>query len=221
MLLSLAVAPVIIFLVFMFIKDRYEKEPLRLLLLGALYGFYISVPVLLNDVFLMKLSVSRAYPIIFSAFVTSAGNEELLKLVFLYFLMYKNKELNEPVDGIVYSVFVSLGFAGAENIIYIFNPVLGGFETALSRAVISVPAHGLFAVSMGYYFGIYHYLKGGIFYLFAAFFSPWILHGLFNFILLWETKWYLFVFIPYVILLWVNAFIKIKSHLGLSPFKKA
>ncbi|MCQ4726425.1 PrsW family glutamic-type intramembrane protease [Anaerotignum faecicola] len=221
MLLSLAVAPVIIFLVFMFIKDRYEKEPLRLLLLGALYGFYISVPVLLNDVFLMKLSVSRAYPIIFSAFVTSAGNEELLKLVFLYFLMYKNKELNEPVDGIVYSVFISLGFAGAENIIYIFNPVLGGFETALSRAVISVPAHGLFAVSMGYYFGIYHYLKGGIFYLFAAFFSPWILHGLFNFILLWETKWYLFVFIPYVILLWVNAFIKIKSHLGLSPFKKA
>ena len=135
--------------------------------------------------------------------------------------MYKNKELNEPVDGIVYSVFISLGFAGAENIIYIFNPVLGGFETALSRAVISVPAHGLFAVSMGYYFGIYHYLKGGIFYLFAAFFSPWILHGLFNFILLWETKWYLFVFIPYVILLWVNAFIKIKSHLGLSPFKKA
>ena len=221
MLLSLAVAPVIIFLVFMFIKDRYEKEPLRLLFLGALYGFYISVPVLLNDVFLMKLSVSRAYPIIFSAFVTSAGNEELLKLVFLYFLMYKNKELNEPVDGIVYSVFISLGFAGAENIIYIFNPVLGGFETALSRAVISVPAHGLFAVSMGYYFGIYHYLKGGIFYLFAAFFSPWILHGLFNFILLWETKWYLFVFIPYVILLWVNAFIKIKSHLGLSPFKKA
>ena len=221
MLLSLAVAPVIIFLVFMFIKDRYEKEPLRLLLLGALYGFYISVPVLLNDVFLMKLSVSRAYPIIFSAFVTSAGNEELLKLVFLYFVMYKNKELNEPVDGIVYSVFISLGFAGAENIIYIFNPVLGGFETALSRAVISVPAHGLFAVSMGYYFGIYHYLKGGIFYLFAAFFSPWILHGLFNFILLWETKWYLFVFIPYVILLWVNAFIKIKSHLGLSPFKKA
>ena len=101
MLLSLAVAPVIIFLVFMFIKDRYEKEPLRLLLLGALYGFYISVPVLLNDVFLMKLSVSRAYPIIFSAFVTSAGNEELLNLVFLYFLMYKTKELNEPLYGIV------------------------------------------------------------------------------------------------------------------------
>ncbi len=220
MLLSVAIAPVLIFLIFMFVKDRYEKEPLRLLATGVLYGFYSAVPILLIDINLMQFEVAKKIPILFSSFITSAGNEELTKLIFLYFLMFKNKELNEPVDGIVYSVFISLGFAAAENIIYIFDSRLGGMETALSRAILSVPAHGLFASSMGYYFGIYHYMQKGAFYLALAFLSPWFLHGTFNFILLLETEWYLLLFIPYVIFLWVNALVKIKSHLYLSPFKK-
>ncbi|MEA5084646.1 MAG: PrsW family glutamic-type intramembrane protease [Lachnospiraceae bacterium] len=219
MLIQLALAPVLLFLFFMFIKDKYEKEPLILLFVGAIYGAYLAAPVLAIDVLLMGLKIGEKYPVIFSAFVTSAANEEGMKLLFLMFLMHKNKEFNEPVDGIVYSVFIALGFAGAENIIYVLSPTLGGVGTALQRAIFSVPGHGLFAIAMGYYFAYWHYYKKGMKYLFLAFFVSWFLHGLYNFILLIDASWYLFIFIPYQLLLWMGGILKINTMLKASPFK--
>lgn len=218
MLIQLALAPVFLFLLFMFIKDKYEKEPLILLFVGAIFGAYLAAPVLANNVLLMDLKVGEKYPLLFSAFVSSAANEEGMKLLFLAFLMHKNKEFNEPVDGIVYSVFIALGFAGAENIIYVLSPTLGGVGTALQRAIFSVPGHGLFAIAMGYYYAYWHYYKKGIQYLFLSFFVPWLLHGLFNFILLIDVSWYLFIFIPYQLLLWTSGLLKINTMVKASPF---
>lgn len=219
MLIQLALAPVLLFLFFMFIKDRYEKEPIILLFVGALYGAYLAAPVLAIDVVLMGMEIGEKYPVMFSAFVTSAANEEGIKLLFLAFLMHKNREFNEPVDGIVYSVFIALGFAGAENIIYVLSPSLGGVGTALQRAIFSVPGHGLFAIAMGYYFSYWHYYKKGINFLFLSFLVPWMLHGLYNFILIIDVSWYLFIFIPYQLLLWTSGIIKINTMLKASPFK--
>ncbi|MGE4213635.1 MAG: PrsW family glutamic-type intramembrane protease [Anaerotignaceae bacterium] len=218
MLIQLALAPVLLFLFFMFIKDRYEKEPIILLFVGTLYGFYLAAPVLAIDELLMGMKIGEKYPVLFSAFITSAANEEGIKLLFLAFLMHKNREFNEPVDGIVYSVFIALGFAGAENIIYVLSPTLGGVGTALQRAIFSVPGHGLFAIAMGYYFAYWHYYKKGTKYLFLSFFVPWLLHGLYNFILLVDVSWYLFIFIPYQILLWTGGILKINTMLKASPF---
>jgi len=219
MLIQLALAPVLLLLFFMFIKDRYEKEPIILLFVGTLYGVYLAAPVLANDVLLMNIEIGKKYPVLFSSFVTSAANEEGFKLLFLGFLMHKNKEFNEPVDGIVYSVFIALGFAAAENLIYVLSPSLGGVGTALQRAIFSVPGHGLFAIAMGYYFAYWHYYKKGIKYLFLSFLVPWLLHGFYNFILLVDVSWYLFIFIPYQLMLWTGGIIKINTLLKASPFK--
>ena len=122
-LLIASVFPVIIFLYIIYQKD-HEKEPLGLLikcLLGAcfstLLSFILSIP-------LGKLSGFFPGPLLssfHSSFFEAAIPEEIAKFSVLYFFIWKSKELNHHYDGIVYSVFVSLGFALIENVLYVFQ----------------------------------------------------------------------------------------------------
>ncbi len=58
------------------------------------------------------------------------------------------------LTGLYTAYFVSLGFAWAGHAIHVTVSILGGYETALERALLSVPGHGLFGVRMGYYFAL-------------------------------------------------------------------
>ena len=84
------------------------------------------------------------------AFLLVALIEEFSKFIFVRGVLYKNKHFNEPFDGIVYSVMVSMGFATFENILYAFQ---NGIGTAVFRMFTAVPAHACFAILMGYYLG--------------------------------------------------------------------
>ena len=118
-----------------------------------------------------------------SSFFSAAPVEEGLKLAVLYFLVYKMKDFNEPIDGIVYGVTVSLGFATLENFYYVY--VLADYyETtsmsmALLRSFSAVPAHAIFGVFMGYFFMRYAFIKKGDNLIFA-FLVPFTLHGCYN-----------------------------------------
>ena len=218
----LAVAPVLICLVYMYIRDKYEKEPWRLLATGVAVGCIITFPIMQGQGF-----VARFMPItgqfgeaVFTSFAIAALVEEGFKFIVLFLLVWRSKELNERVDGIVYAVFISLGFAGVENVLYVFNPQLGGMSTALMRSVISVPAHGLFGIIMGYHFAIARFEphKAGR-RIFLAFFAPWAAHGIYNTILLSGHAYYLVAFVPFLLMLWRGGLKKIKMHLEMSPFK--
>ncbi|MCL2462650.1 MAG: PrsW family glutamic-type intramembrane protease [Defluviitaleaceae bacterium] len=222
-LFALGLAPTIICLIYMYIRDKYEKEPLRLLILGVVYGALITAPIVQAENFVVTFIPNWGVLMeaFYSSFAVAAFVEELFKWLVLIFLVWMNPEFNERVDGIVYAVFVSLGFAGLENILYVFNPTMGGLETALSRAIFSVPGHALFGVAMGYYFAIAKYepQKRGL-WLFMSFFMPFILHGTYNFILLSGAPYLMIVFVPFVAYLWVSGFKKIRAHLAESPFKR-
>jgi len=222
MLFRLALAPVLIILFYIFFRDKYEKEPFRLLFTGVLFGVIIAFPIIfferLIDRFFYGEGLFEAF---FDSFFVAAFVEELFKFLILFFLIRKNKNFNEPFDGIVYSVFISLGFAGFENVLYVFNPNVGGVETALMRAVFSIPGHALFAVFMGYYFSLSKFIpeKRRVMLVFA-FFIPLFLHGTYDFILLADIPFYFIPFSIFVLFLWIGGFIKMKKHLKLSPFKK-
>ena len=99
-------------------------------------------------------------------------------------------------DGIVYGVFVSLGFAGVENVLYVLN---AGFGTAVVRAIFSIPGHAMFGVVMGFYlsrakwaekYGQRHRMRAD---LRRSFFVPAVLHGLYDFLLMgFETVFYFY-----------------------------
>ena len=244
-LFALAIAPAIIGLAYIYIRDKYEKEPWRLLLAGCAAGALLTPLIIAISTWLMRFMpvVGRVGEAVFIAFAVSAFVEEGLKFAALCLLIWYNRNFNEPMDGIVYAVFISLGFAGVENVLYVFNPQLGGLDTAIARALLSVPSHGFFGVSMGYYFAlakfesaietpIKHFqilgasiplFKRGINkrhrYIGMAFIAPYLIHAIYNAMLLSGNWLILAGFVPFVVIFWRNGLMKIKKHLEMSPFR--
>jgi len=220
MLLSLAIAPALILLFYIYIRDKYEKEPIRLLVVGVFFGLIITVPIVLVGNILTLFLPSHAgqnFEAFYTSFVIAAFVEEIFKYVVLFFLVWSNRNFNEKFDGLVYAVFVSLGFAAVENILYVFSEDMGGMVTALTRAVFSVPGHGLFAVFMGYFLSKARFNHPG--YLVLAFVVPWLIHGVFNFFLLWTNPLGIYAFALLLALLWHYAFKIMRYYIQISPFK--
>ena len=149
-----AVIPAFLLLRFIYRHDHIEKEPgglLAMLLLGGVLAALCSIVIegILNG--LLDITVSQdslAYYIIL-AFVVVAAVEEGTKMFFLRRFSWKHPHFNYLFDGVVYAVFVSLGFAAYENIQYVFNY---GLSVALPRAFLSIPGHMGFAVFMGVFY---------------------------------------------------------------------
>ncbi len=116
-----------------------------------------------------------------TAFLVAAIPEEFFKFIVVFFYASRHKEFDEPMDGIVYGVVGSLGFATLENVLYTMQ---GGLTIAIARAVTAVPCHAFLGAIMGYYIGQYRFPPDGNkrgFYLFKALFWPMLLHGLYDF----------------------------------------
>ena len=215
----MALAPVFIILFYIYFRDRYEKEPVKLLVKALLAGCFIVIPVIFIEQFItaLKPPMAKAGDAAYTAFLVAAFTEEVFKFLALYLLIWKSPSFNEKFDGIVYAVFISLGFAGVENVMYVIE---GGYNTAFIRAVTAVPAHALFGVMMGYYFGIarmYPELRRSS--MLKSLWFPILLHGVYDFILMVEIELLLLVFIPYVIYLYVLGFKKIKVLSDSSVYK--
>ena len=95
-----------------------------------------------------------------------------------------------------------------------------GFHTAIIRAITAVPAHAIFGITMGYYFGIAHmYTEIRKENLIKAVLFPILLHGVYDFILMVEISWLLIFFVPYVIYLYVTGIKKMKVLSDASIYK--
>jgi len=210
-MLSIALAPVLIILVYIYFRDKYEKEPLGLLLTGLIAGALITVPIVLVEKFLVipVESISGLTSAAYHAFIIAALTEEGFKFIALLLIFWRHREFDERFDGIVYAVFVSLGFAAVENILYVYA---SGMETGIMRALTAVPAHALFGITMGYYLGLARFMPGEKrILLLKAFFYPLILHGIYNFLLLSGHPVLLLLFIPYLVYLWRSGSKKMKQ----------
>lgn len=206
-LLLLAIAPTIACILWIYLKDRYDKEPIMILGRFFILGTFISIIAITVENFLMKINIFEGYSnLIYISFIVAALTEEGLKGLVLIPNLLKEKKFNEKLDGIIYSIFLSLGFATIENIIYIlFEDSQTAFEVGIIRAVISVPAHIMFAITMGYYVSKYKFSNKSIKkreYLIMSILVPILLHGFFDFILMIEYRWSIVVFMLYIVILW-------------------
>ncbi len=221
-LLVLALAPVVFLMTYLYVKDEYDREPLRHLIIAFVLGILTAIPVVFVGEQLRTLfevdANSDLFGIIIYAFIVVALTEEGMKYLVLRNYAYRLKEFDEPYDGIMYGATISLGFAAIENVLYVFQ---GGEDVALLRMVTAVPAHAVFGVLMGYYAGRARFLAKG---------SPQIerlkglliavlFHGLYDF--------FLFLHWPYIfILAFVTLYIglrlarrALRQHKANSPHK--
>ncbi len=221
--LIVSLVPVFLILYYVYRKDKFEKEPLRLLIYAFVLGMLASLPVIVAELTLSDrmTASSRFSKAAYVAFVVAALTEEFVKFAILYYFLWKKKEFNERYDGIVYAVFISLGFAAVENIMYVYQH---GIATGLYRAITAVPAHALFAVSMGYYFGIAKFDKEKRkTYFVLALFVPVLWHGIYDFLLMSKEKFLLLLFFVFLARIYRKGWARIEKNSDnsrLNPFSK-
>ncbi len=185
-LLALAIAPGLAICFYIFLKDIYNKEPKRLLLASFLFGVIAIIPAYFIENFFMPYFGNGIIHTAVYAFAVVALSEELSKFLVLRFYCFRKKSFDEPLDGIVYSVMVSMGFATLENISYV---MVYGYNTAFVRMFLSVPAHATFAVVMGYFAGKAKFDSNNSFrYLLTGLFWAVFFHGTFDFFLFLERS---------------------------------
>ena len=163
LLLVAALLPAILLGLYIWKKDT-KKEPASWLMKAFLWGIIICFPVAIVEMGLEYMlfgdggKPSDLFDTTINAFVVAAIPEEAFKLLALWFVLRKNPYFDEHFDGIVYAVCIGLGFAALENIGYVFGKG-GGMLTAIIRALLAVPGHYAFAILMGYYYSIYHFVN--------------------------------------------------------------
>jgi RsiW-degrading membrane proteinase PrsW (M82 family) len=209
-LLALALAPGIAIGIYIYLKDKHEREPLSLLLISFFYGVLstaVTLSISLPLDYIVTINEQDAVQQFGNAFFKVALIEEFSKFIFIRFILYRNKNFNEPFDGIVYACMVGMGFATLENILYVFQY---GAPTGFVRMFTAVPAHACFAVLMGYYLGKAKFThQKEIYYSFVALLVASAFHGAYDY----------FWFIAYIPGIWIGAIVSLIAALILS--KKA
>ena len=186
-----AILPTLALLLFFMYSDKF-KEPKKTVLSTFILGIFIIAPL---EVFHYGTEMIIGEPIeynaFFRAFFAASFLEELFKFCVLFFFCTKFIEFNEPMDGIVYGITASLGFAFWENLQYIYMPdreINESLQVAWSRAFTAVPSHAFDGVIMGFFIGR-HYFRD---YktntnLILALLIPVTLHGFYDWVLMEES----------------------------------
>jgi len=216
-MLAAAVAPAAWLMRKVYLLDAIEKEPRNLLLRLLLLGMLSTVPaIILEGIMGYLLKALDGTGIIYAfaqSFLGVAVIEEGCKYFFLRRGAWNRPEFNYRFDGVVYAVFVSLGFALLENISYVFT---FGLQVALSRALMAVPMHAVCGVYMGIWFGeaknrFYHGEEAAMkACLSKSLWLPVLLHGIYDGCLIYGSQVSTTFFIVFVIVLFLVTLRRVK-----------
>ena len=217
LLVTLAVLPAIVLLVYIHRKDKIEKEPVGLLVKLFLLGAVMIIPAALIEYFsdeavLSVLSEKSYAYLVIENFLLVALVEESSKYIILR-MTWRDPNFNYTFDAVVYAVAVSLGFATLENILYVVSE--GTIGVALMRGILSVPGHATDAVFMGWFYGNAKRCecRGDTVGCSAnkrrALIVPTLVHGFYDFCLSADEDYFLLVFFVFEIIITVTAFRKV------------
>ena len=189
-ILLLSLIPAVLWIFYFYRQDKYEKEPLKLLVITFILGCLSVIPAIFIELFLQNLI---DYHLPFDPLRICIGmlmvgfTEEICKFFAVKMYVYKHEEFNEPMDGIVYCVTAALGFAFVENIGYMLTAkqaagMTGAYTLGIMRAIFSMFGHATFGVVMGSYLGRAHFDKdneGSL--IFKGIFFASLVHALYNY----------------------------------------
>ena len=187
-IIAAALLPAVLFWGYIWKMDR-KKEPTSLLIKATCYGVLICLPVAMVESMISGVLFGEGGPTTLfgttvDAFMVAAIPEEAFKLFALHRILKNNPYFDEHFDGIVYAVCVGLGFAGLENILYLFDNADDWLSVAFLRSLMAVPGHYAFAVLMGYYYSVYHFVNRSRRTWAMILVAPVLAHGLYDALLM-------------------------------------
>ncbi len=225
-LLVLAIAPAVALFFFFYLRDKYQKEPLGILLATFGLGAASLVPAALTSLSLQRLTgwhsdTPNLLHAFLGAMIIVGLVEEGAKFIVVRFYAYHRPEFDEPYDGIMYSVMAALGFATLENILYVFS---NGAGAGVMRALLSMPSHAFDGVLMGYFLGEAKFARSnrvGNWLSALGFGLAVTAHGLYDFIVFSLDKAPLLILslITLAVLFWVIFFKATRKLAEQSPHK--
>ena len=226
MYLYLALAPALALALYVYWRDKYEKEPIGVLVVCFVMGSLCCLPAgitngigaeVLGFDFFGENGLGVSF---FMAFFVVGLGEELYKYLVLVFYAYRRPSFNEPFDGIVYGAMIGLGFAALENVYYVMD---GGVGVAFARMLTAVPMHASFAVLMGYQVGLSKFINSSVRTKVAlkGLFLAVLFHGAYDFFLFQSSSVLLTLFV-FPVMIWAMVLSRkaMRLHLENSPFKK-
>lgn len=182
--LAASVLPGLAWVWFFYRQDRYDKEPPARIAITFVAGMAAVVPAALIQLPFREwlLEPSGLVARFLAAFLVVGLGEEAMKLLSVYLAAYRHEAFDEPLDGIIYAVTASLGFAALENLFYAWN---FGIEVAPVRAVVTTLAHASFGGVAGFYLGIApRGTPEGVGLILRGLFIAALLHGVYDFLIL-------------------------------------
>lgn len=207
-----AVIPPLLVAFFIYRNDIYEIEPHKLLLSTFFIGFAIIIPMIILEL----ISTEIIQNLLLYSIIGIALVEEGLKYLVLIFYNYPKDDFNEPYDGIIYSVMLTMGFALVENIMYVVGD--GESAVALTRMILTIPMHATCGVVMGYFLGKAKMeIDNKNQKLILAILLPTLIHGLYNYFLFIELPGLSILIVIFGVIYALKA---IKIHQKNSPFKQ-
>ncbi|WDV44873.1 PrsW family glutamic-type intramembrane protease [Clostridiaceae bacterium M8S5] len=229
-LIVIATIPVFALGLGIYLTDRFDKEPFNLLVKVFIFGMLSAIPISIIERILMSFDIFGGFlSIAYVAFIVAGLTEEFFKRQVVLRLAFNHEAFNEKLDGIVYCIYSALGFALVENIIYVAFRFTTNPHIGIYRGLLSVPAHTLFAVTMGYYLSLSKFAdnkKEAREFMTKSLVVPIIFHGLFNFILMSNIPFLMPILIAFVVYLWIislrklNSYYKESKHMYDSEFLK-
>lgn len=176
-----AITPGIALGLFFYLFDRHDREPVRILLKVFIMGIISVIPTIFVENILTFFNVFPGIiGIGYTAFIVAGLTEEYMKRQVVLKNVYFNPVFDEKLDGIVYCVIAALGFATIENVMYVVFRFSDVESIGFYRAIVSVPAHMLFAVTMGYYLSMAKFAlteEESQYYFKKSLSVPTVLHG--------------------------------------------
>ena len=196
-----AIIPSIFLVRYFYLKDINKPEPIGLIIKIFIIGFISILPVVfietIVDTVVQSFNFNTIIYLFLQAFIVAGLCEETVKLMVIKIFIYNNKHFDERMDGIVYTIVASLGFACLENIMYVSE---GGLSVALLRSFTAVPLHAFCSGIMGYYIGKAKFSKtNSKEYLLEGLFYAVLIHGSYNFVL-FKGGLYSFLIIPILVI---------------------
>ena len=185
LMLVAALLPAILLGIYIYWKDP-QPEPVKWIIRAFFAGVIICIPIAFVEQFISNLLFSPVGPqtlvgTTIEAFFVAGLPEEAAKLFVLWlFVLRKNPYFDEHFDGIVYAVFVSLGFAAIENVFYVIGSGDEWVSVAATRALLAVPGHYAFGILMGYYYTKYHFFNRSGKAKMKVLLVPFLAHGVYD-----------------------------------------
>ena len=195
--ISFFIPPLIAFLIYMYLRYRFKQFAYSLLFKSFLWGMISILLVLAMQLFASFFQLddlSNIRRVLFYALVIMAFFAELGKFFFLKGFIYTKAEFKTPVDGIIFGVMISMGFATMNNILFFFN--IPDLSVNMANAFSAGPANVIFGVMMGFFVGLGKLRKMRFIDSMTGLAAAVFFHGLYDFCLLtkdYRLLWAFFI----------------------------